>query len=333
MAGGGFILGGALEGIGKGVSAVAEESGKEMRERARLEMIDRLNDENAMVERKFKTDERVATQGYNKEVLEDTQSFQSGENQLGRSATARENMLNRGATASENRLTRQQQVYVLGLQNEYEKEMAKGNHERALDILSEAFKNNVALNAQESNLKQVGENFASDRERLDAQKERDRVAAEASGAKDKATGVVEGKSYLPAFISDKFTDFTRQEIATEYANQLLAARDAGLPEPVFNEEQIKNTLLARRDKTAGGAITARADRTSETGRLESAQQQLRDSRNPPPPATPPAERKSKTGPMNAALRDALDSGEYTDAKEVDGRIQVKKGGKWYWYEE
>ena len=333
MAGGGFVLGGALEGIGKGISTVAEESGKEMRERARLEMIDRMNDENAKVEREFKTTERIgvqdftkgereAGQGYSTDERIDTQKFQSGEN-----AAAR------GFTANENRLTREQQVYVLGIQNEYEKEMAKGNHERAREILGDAFKNNVALNAQESNLRNVSKNFDSDRERIDAQKERDRVATEASAAKDKATGVVAGKSYLPAFISDKFTDFTRQEVATEYANQLIAARDAGLPEPVFNEDNIKNDLRARRDTTAGGAVSARANLTGETGRLESVQQQLRDARNPPSPPAPPAKAKSKTGRTNAAIRDALDSGEYTDAKEVDGRIQVQKGGKWYWYEE
>ena len=47
MAGGGFVLGGALEGIGKGVSAVAEESGKEMRERARLEFAANIARQNA----------------------------------------------------------------------------------------------------------------------------------------------------------------------------------------------------------------------------------------------------------------------------------------------
>ena len=47
MAGGGFVLGGALAGIGKGISAVAEESGKEMRERARLEFAANIARSNA----------------------------------------------------------------------------------------------------------------------------------------------------------------------------------------------------------------------------------------------------------------------------------------------
>ncbi|MEQ1888042.1 MAG: hypothetical protein ABL951_02545 [Alphaproteobacteria bacterium] len=331
----GFILGGALEGIGKGIATAAEETGKEMRERARLELVDRMNDENAAVEREYKTGERISTQGFTTAEREGRQGYESGENKLTRDATAGENRLNRQATSSENSLNRQHDIRVDLLRNAHDKAMAEGNHERAKEIRAIALKDDIALNVLDANLDERGRNYGSERERADARIERERVAGEASSAVEEATKTVAGKSWLPSAITDRFTDFTEDEIARGYASLVLDARDAGRPTPPFDRSEIENTLRTRKDTTAGGATTARANLTSETDRLESAQQQLRDTRNPPPPPPPQSQRDRSSGRMSAALRRSLDSGEYTDAKQVGERIQVKKRGddRWYWYDE
>ena len=337
-----YLLGGLLTGVGTGIKEASEETGKAMRERQHLMLVDRLNKESAALDREFRTGERKDTQvftaGENQltraqqtNERESGQTFTAGQNQLTRDFSSSESAKSRAAVAGENALNRGHDVTIENLRSAIAEARAQNDQVRLKELKQIALDNDVALNIQEFNLEQTGQNFASDRARLDAEKERERLKQEGEAAFNRGSDALRADSRLPAMVTDLFTEFPQDEVAQVYAEIMQDAERAGRPTPPLNRDQLYDILRTRRDTGAGGAADAAARRVEEVSRLEVGQQELKNLRNPPPP--PPRSSRASSGGSRQRLNRSLDSGEFSDAREVEGRIQVKKNGKWYWYEE
>lgn len=297
-----FLLGGLLTGVGTGIKTGAEEMGKDIRDRQRLLMADQLNKENATiadtravtaadVANKFTTLEREAGQVNAAEARENQNKFLGRENQSNREATATEGNRNRAAatardaalvvanTATASRLAEVQAAAAKTLAEIQEAKSANDSvrTNAANKKLSELRQNEDTLRAE---LAAGAAKLAE--ERSIARPEEDIKAAAPAVAQSMEDATAEAEK-AASWLIPEFLDFKydREEYIRLYAVQLMEARRAKLPQPIFNKDDLTDELTRIK---AGGSAQATSAQVAATTAKDAYKAALNPSPPPPPSA-------------------------------------------------